>query len=314
MGTMSKNELGSTGIKVSKMGFGAHIRPEFLPYNKEREWMLREAFDLGLNTYDVYDRWNKCFQYEPMGRYLEPIKHDVVISINADPYDGRTLEEEIERDLRLFKRDYIDMVRFHANEWEEREQLFRYKEQGKIRAVGMSTHNIAELDPIIDQYPMDYVIIPFNFYHNFAIYSQFDAIKEGNKQHDAVVEKIRQRGIGLVTMKPVLGDWLATPMRWLAEDLDETGRISFGKASLRYVLNSGLNPDVTLVGMMNPWHVHDNFDAFYNPTMSTGERQLLKSVREKARIVAKHYLPDHYKFLEKWVPDSWDDSDLFGTV
>ncbi|HUT62728.1 MAG TPA: hypothetical protein VMZ04_02105, partial [Anaerolineae bacterium] len=74
--------------------------------------------------------------------------------------------------------------------------------------------------------------------------------------------------------------------------------------------------DTTLGGMMNPYHLYDNVDAFFHPEMSDAEKKLLKKLREVAKInnVSKNLLPDHYKFLEDLVPDSWDDSDLFGTV
>ncbi|HDY88868.1 MAG TPA: hypothetical protein ENH82_12250 [bacterium] len=113
-GTMPMTELGKTGIKVSKFGFGSHMMGELRKREDVREWMIREAYDLGMNLFDVYDIEGHAFQYEPMGRYLAPMINDVVISISLWPYEGRTLEQELERDLRLFGRDYIDMVRLHV--------------------------------------------------------------------------------------------------------------------------------------------------------------------------------------------------------
>ena len=42
--------------------------------------------------------------------------------------------------------------------------------------------------------------------------------------------------------------------------------------------------------------------------------EIFKKIRNTARIISRHLLPEHYRFLEEWVPDSWDDSDLYGTV
>ncbi len=143
VGTMPVGELGKTGIKVSKMGFGSHMRPHFLEYTREREWMVREAHSLGINLFDVYDIEHGIYQYEPMGRYLAPVINDVIISIAIWPYDGRTLDQELERDLRLFGRDCIDMVRIHTytpadENWGRWEKLFKYKKEGKIRVVSQS--------------------------------------------------------------------------------------------------------------------------------------------------------------------------------
>ena len=150
VGTIQMGEIGKTGIKVSRFGFGSHMRRDIRKFEKEREWMVREAYDLGVNFFDVYDHEQRCYQYEPMGRHLAPMINDVVISISILPWDGRTLEEELERDLRLFGRDYIDMVRIHSSSsdsgnWYQWEKLFKWKEQGKIRAVGIPIHRIKEI-------------------------------------------------------------------------------------------------------------------------------------------------------------------------
>ena len=314
-GTMPMGELGQTGIKVSKMAFGSHMRPQFKEFTKEREWMVREANSYGVNLFDVYDIEHKVYQYEPMGRYLAPIINDVLISIAIWPYDGRTMDQELERDLRLFGRDYIDMVRIHIyspddEKWGRWDKLFKYKEQGKIRAIGMPVHRVDELYPVIDTYPIDYVVVPYNFYHNYSFFSNY----KRNSKFRNVVQELRDKGIGIVTMKPFLGDWMATPVRKLMESIDETGEINYGKACLRYVMNSGMDIDTTLCGLMNPYHVHENVDAFFNPAMSDEERRILKHVRDKTKTVAHQMIPDHYRFLEDWAPDAWDDRDLFGTV
>jgi len=307
VGTMPMAEIGTTGIKVSKFGFGSHLRQELVKHDKVREWIIREAYDLGINFFDVYDIEHKVFQYEPMGRYLAPIINDVVISISFRPYDGRSFEEEFERDLRLFGRDYIDMVRLQGNldKWE---LLLKWKEQGKIRIVGVAIHDPEELNETLAYLPLDYVILVFNFYHNW--YAQ--------KPHEfgSLIEDLRKRGIGIITMKPMLGDRLATPFRRIAEQLDETSEVIFPQACLRYIINHDIKVDSTLNGMFNPYHLYQNIAAFFSPEMSDEERTLLSKVRNAAKVngVSKNLLPKYYQFLEKWVPDSWDDSDLFGIV
>ncbi|MBN1293651.1 MAG: aldo/keto reductase [Candidatus Latescibacteria bacterium] len=315
VGTMPMGEIGKTGIKVSKFGFGSHMRQDIVEYEKEREWMIREAYDLGVNFFDVYDYEQKCFQYEPMGRFLAPIINDVVISISILPWEGRTLEEEFEHDLKLFRRDYIDMVRIHSyapeeSNWYQWEKLFKYKEQGKIHAVGIPIHFLDHLEKPLEEYPLDYVIFPFNYYHNWTWLHK--GMKLSN--FDSLVPKLRAKGVGVITMKPFAGDHLITPFRRMAAQYDVTGEINLAKASLRYVINSGMDIDTTLGGMYYPYHVYENVDAYFNPEMTDEERKVLKKIREKAKVVAYDLLPDHYKFLERWAPDSWDDSDLFERV
>ena len=311
-GTMPMGEVGTTGIKVSKFGFGSHIRQDIVKYEKEREFMVREAHDLGVNLFDIYDHEQKCYQYEPMGRFLAPVINDVVLSISLLPYDGRTFEQEFERDLKAFGRDYIDMVRIHSTSpesknWWQWEKLFKYKEQGKIRAVGIPIHSMKDIKIPLEEIPLDYVIFPFNFYHNWTWHYKEMVLDN----YDPLIPALRKKGIGVVSMKPFAGDHLVYPFKELSAEYDDTGDVSFAKACLKYVINSDLNVDTTIAGMYYPYHVYENIDAYFNPKMTGEERKLLKKIRETAKVVAKNYLPDHYKFLEEWVPDKWDDSDLF---
>ena len=260
-----------------------------------------------------------------MGRHLAPMINDVVISITMWPFEGRTIEEELERNLRLFGRDYIDLVRLHAwkntqdeaelkkqggHRWEWWETLFRLKEKGYIRAVGVPVHNHEDIAQSLAELPLDYVILPYNYYHNWY--------RMEPNNFSSLIADLHEKGIGVITMKPLLGDRLVTPFRRMAARFDKSGEVNLPKAGLRYIINSGNygNIDSTLCGMYNPSHVYENIDAFFNPEMSDEERRLLKTIRKVAKInnVTKSLLPEHYQFLEEWVPDSWNDSDMCGTV
>jgi|GEM_PF-715408 predicted aldo/keto reductase-like oxidoreductase len=319
-GTMPMAELGTTGIKISKYGFGSHMRRDMVKYVKEREKMIRDAYDMGINFFDIYDHEAGIYQYEPMGSHLAPMINDVVISITLFPFEGRSLEQELERDLKLLKRDYVDMVRLHAwnnttdpeilknnagHKWEWWEFLFRMKEKGLIRAVGVPIHNTDDLIEPLAELPIDYVILPFNFYHNWYR-------MQGNN-FDPTIKTLREKGIGVVSMKPMLGDRLVTPFHRIAAQCDEAGDINYARACLRYIINSEVKVDSTLNGMFNPYQINNNLAAFYDPAMSDDERSLLKKVRKTAKIhnVTHNLLPEHYKFLDKLVPEYCDDSDLY---
>ena len=323
VGTMPMAEIGKTGIKVSKFGFGSHMRRDIIKFEKEREFMVREAYDLGMNFFDVYDHEQRCYQYGPMGRYLKPMINEVVISISLLPWEDRTLEQELERDLRLFGRDYIDMVRIHAwykdkpgqlrEPWDWWDKVFKFKEQGKIRAVGIPIHNPDHLKEPLAEYPLDYVILPYNFYHNWTFFRN----EQNTKKHvkfDNLIKKLREKGVGVIAMKPFAGDNLATAFGSLGAQFDKTGEVNVAKASLKYVINSDLNVDAVIGGMCYPYQVYENIDATFHPEMSEQERKVLMKIRKKAKVVAKNYLQPHYRFLEDWVPDSCDDSDLMGMV
>lgn len=309
-GTMPMGVLGKTGIVVSKFGFGSHMRQDMVPYTKEREWMVREALDLGVNLFDVYDEEFRIYQYGPMGRYLEPVKNKVVISIALYPGKGLTVEQEFERDLKLFRRDYIDLVRLYAwrrpqnqkeledqegHRWEWWETLFKYKEKGLIRAVGVSIHNRDDIKLPLAELPLDYVILPYNFYHNWTW-----SAKEPESTLHSIIPTLRKRGIGVVSMKPLAGDHLVIPFKRLAAQYDESHTVNFAQACLRYVINSGLNVDTTLVGMYNPFQVYEDIAAYFSPKMSDEENKVLKEIRDSVHGITAGLLPPHYQFLEDW--------------
>ena len=307
-GTMPMREIGSTGIKVSRFTFGSHMTKSLIPYEKEREFMIREAHDLGINIYDIYD--NSTHQFEPMGRYLEPIKKEVLVSIHATEYgavyDGNPealpVDKGIEKMLRVLRRDCIDLARnyVHTPDSESMKNwdvLFKLKEKGDIRAVGIPVHFPHQLDPVLDVYPIDYVVFPFNFYHNLNY--RGDLVKGVPK----MVKKLRDRGIGIISMKPFASEWFIPHLLEASKEIDETGEISLPQAMLRYIANSDINPDTTFGGMYTLKEVYENIEAFYQPAMSAEEERHLDRLRSVTEVIAESVLPEHYRFLQAWSPN-----------
>ncbi len=304
-GSIPVRELGTTGIKVSSFGYGAHMQNELVPYVHERQKMIRAAYDLGINTYDIYDHWG-VEQFEPMGRHLAPMMNDVVLSLNLHLRGGRNTDQEFDRALKIFGRDHIDMYRINYNlgkpggeHYDKWEKLFRWKEQGKIRAVGLSVHSPEEPEVILNEFPIDYVIIPYNFYHNLL----WDGRTGGN--YEPLAKRLEAKGVSVVVMKPFATDWFVAPMIDAAKQLDETGEISLPQAMLRWVLNSSVDPDLTIGGMFTLDHVYEDIEACYFPDISPEEQALLEELRRVARVETAFLLPNYYRFLEQWASNSF---------
>ncbi len=299
-GSLPMSELGKTGIKISNFGFGSHIRAEMRGYDKQREYIIHEAYDLGVNVFDVYDEeegvsTGGSYQYEPLGKQIAPFNNDILISISFRPYDGSTPEQELERDLQLLGRDHIDLVRIlRPPDHPLWEMLFRAKEKGYIRAVGAPIHDMEQVDMLLGKVPLDYILFPYNFYHNICW------IDEKEDNFDALPARLRQKGIGVLTMKAFAGDYLIKPFMDIARYYINEPEISFPQAALRYVINSGVTPASTFTGMYNLNHLYENVAAYHNPAMTPEERELLNNIRNAASRTAKAWLPDHYKWLDNW--------------
>ena len=309
---ITTRELGTTGIMVSNFGFGSHVSTNNT--GSKREYMIREAYDRGITTFDIYNTSQGGYQYEPIGKYLSGRINDVVLSICKESLGNQTVEEKLDSDLKLFGRDYIDLYRLHAwsstdsalqaDNWPLWEDLFMLRDKGKIRAVGIPIHQMSDLDEVLETYPdeIDYVFFPYNFYHNIGWPPDL------HPEFPTFAEDLRSRGIGVITMKPFAGDYFINTLKETAAEINPD--LIFNQAALRYVLNSGLEPDTTFTGMNLFNEFLENIQAYYEPEISDDEYTFLDEVKAVAEKRAHAVLPDHYRFLDQWAPNTENSHDL----
>jgi aryl-alcohol dehydrogenase-like predicted oxidoreductase len=97
---------------------------------------------------------------------------------------------------------------------------------------------------------------------------------------------------------------MVTPFIKVARELSKGKEVSFPQAAIRYILNSGIDASSTFTGMYTLNQVYENVAAYYHPAMSKEERTLLDQLREAAESSSQSWLPDHYKWLDRWSPTS----------
>ena len=143
--------LGNTGIKVSKLAFGTlTISPlqRDLKLNDSLK-VLNKAIDLGINFFDTADGYSN---YKHLNNLLKIVdRKDIVISSKTYAYNKIQAKNDLNKALNKIGTDYIDIFMLHeqVNEmtikghWEAIKYLLKMKKQGKIRAIGMSTHFIS---------------------------------------------------------------------------------------------------------------------------------------------------------------------------
>lgn len=298
---MVYRQLGKTSITVSLLGFGSHLSRENRENEKLRDRQIQEGIENGINLFDIYDHYIYQ-QFKPMARSLAGKRHKVIISLVAVEKDVRA---EIERALRTFNTDYIDMYRVvyrdidpnYDPEWnkgdKELDILFKMKDEGKIRAVGVVSHVESGVLYAIENTPVDYIMIPINFHHNKAWW------KDKSDTYKKIIPLCREKKIGILGIKPLGGDPMVAYAQYLGILSPGYRGPSYPKASLRYLWKnkdlSSVLPAINSVGEL--W---DALDSLWRPELTEVEMNVLKKLSRSADKTFGAYLPPEYKWMENW--------------
>jgi aryl-alcohol dehydrogenase-like predicted oxidoreductase len=163
-------EYGKTGLKISRLCFGAgRIRDTCDTYEAGSKLMLR-AFDEGITFWDTAEGYGTQPHLGEAVRQI--LRHEVVIQTKNGAKDYEGASASITRSLRELKTDYIDVLLLHGiatpEDLASREgALDAYreaKEAGKVRAIGCSTHVYtgAVMDAVIDHPEIEVILATAN--------------------------------------------------------------------------------------------------------------------------------------------------------
>jgi len=141
--------LGNTGLKVSRLCFGAlTIGPlqANLPL-QEGVTVIQAALDAGVNFIDTAELYQT---YPYIQKAIAGRKHEVIVASKSYAYDYGTMRSSIESACRQISRDYIDIFMLHEQSSRltlkghqaALKCLVDAKQAGIIRAVGVSTHTV----------------------------------------------------------------------------------------------------------------------------------------------------------------------------
>lgn len=161
--------LGATGAKVFEMGFGAWAIGGnrsgwgYGPTDDEESLRaVRAALDLGCNFFDTADWYGYGHSEELLGRALRSRRGDVLIATKAGfdfyhllstaqlNFHPAYLRFALHQSLRRLKTDYIDLFQLHnppaevLHRIEVIEALERFREQGKVRWIGVSAATVED--------------------------------------------------------------------------------------------------------------------------------------------------------------------------
>ena len=143
---MEKMRLGRTNLIISRTSFGA-LPIQRVPM-EDAKILLQKAFDSGINFYDTARMYTDS--EEKIGLGLSKYRHNIILATKSFFRTGEELMKDIELSLKLLKTDYIDIYQSHFcktlplpdDGTQVYETFLKAREQGKIKFIGVTTHDV----------------------------------------------------------------------------------------------------------------------------------------------------------------------------
>ena len=247
--------LGRTGVPVYRLGLSA----SYFPGKKT----IYDAFDRGINFFFGF---GIDFQMTAVLRDIfRKRRSECVLATGAYNliWGYPNLRRSLEKRLRQFKTDYIDVFMFlgvmNGKEFPDvaREEMYRFREEGKVRHVGMSCHDRLFAAEMGAARALDVLMIRYNAAHRGA-------------ERD-IFPRIRQQNPGIVAYTATRWSYLLRrPSRWPRENPVPTAGQCY-----RFVL-SHPGVHVCLTAPTNARQLEDNIRALQNGPVSGDELKFMQ--------------------------------------
>jgi len=152
---MNYAKLGQTGIEVSRLTFGCWELGGGWWEKAEDEVnikLLQTAFDRGVNSFDTAEAYGDGHSETIVGLALAGKRKECVLAtkVSKDHLRRDDLRRAVEKSLQRLRTDYLDLYYVH---WPNPEiplqetmtEMSRLKEEGIIRAIGVSNFSLSLL-------------------------------------------------------------------------------------------------------------------------------------------------------------------------
>ena len=198
---MKTKRLGKTDLQVSEVGFGGiPIIPLSTP---EAVAVVRHCLDLGFNFFDTANMYRDS--EEKLGIALAPVRDKIIIATKTGCRDAEGAAAHLDLSLERLRTDRIDLFQLHnVSNPETLEQVLApggayealdlARRAGKIRFIGISSHNIDTAMAALQSGRFETLQFPFNFIENDPA--------------DALFPLAQKNDIGIIGMKPLGGGLL----------------------------------------------------------------------------------------------------------
>ncbi|MDO5027905.1 MAG: aldo/keto reductase [Bacillota bacterium] len=200
--------------------------------------LLAFAYDQGVNFIDTAELYDNYDLIRQVFKYVK--RQDLVITSKTYAYSKEGARQSLEKYLKELKTDYADIFLLHEQEsehtlrghYEALEELWKLKEKGYIKAIGISTHKIRAVKAARDFKEID-IIHPMTNMQGLGI---LDGTID---QMMAEIHRAKEAGIGIYAMKVLGGGHLRSKsqeaIKW-AVDQRDFDSIALGMQSQEEVL------------------------------------------------------------------------------
>lgn len=244
-------QLGNTGLTVSRVSYGGIVSAGFydnVAYPSEgqdaSDRYVAWAVDRGVNYFDVAPGYGNA--QDQLGLSLEPYRKQVNLACKTQCRDRENAEKDLERSLKLLKTDYFDVYQLHAiSSMDDVERAFApggvmemmrtLKERGIARFLGFTAHSEEAALRMLELFPFDTVLFPFNWFMNME-----------HGMGNRLMQELQKRGIGKLGMKAFIerrweeGENKGPfPKSW-CKPINTDQEPAFGVAAMNYALALGV--------------------------------------------------------------------------
>ena len=252
---MEYTTLGSTGLRISRMGFGG------IPIQKVDARATRALMErlcaLGVNYIDTARGYTVSEQY--LGEALEGLRDRFVVATKSMARTREAMARDIDISLRNLRTDYIDLYQVHNPSLDELkavcapggalEALMQAKAEGKIRHLGVTAHTAAVFEYALSLDWVETVMFPYNIVET---------------QGEALIRRCAEQNVGFICMKPLAG-----------------GALEDAKLALRFIAQNR-NVSVVIPGMYDVREVDENIAAFSDASVLTqAELDKIETIRRE---------------------------------
>ncbi|MEW9519750.1 aldo/keto reductase [Streptomyces tubercidicus] len=171
---MKYSTLGTTGLKVSRLGLGTTTFMGIFARRSPDESVrvLQRGLEAGITLVDTAPSYGEGLAEEWVGRALRGRRDDVVLTTKAGSYAPETFDfsparirSGLEDSLRRLGTDHVDVLFAHDIEYGSPEQILgdvlpllkQLRDEGKTRAIGVSGLLLEPLGAAVEQAAVDVV-------------------------------------------------------------------------------------------------------------------------------------------------------------